>query len=202
MPKTKEYMRKYRAKAQGKAEDYSRGAAIAQALGVDEKTAAEMYDAVNRWADGSSGIKNAQRGSGSYTEQNAKDAEILEEFISKSPAYTGSLVRVINVPEGTEFRKNGTIKSDGSITSWTTPDNVTNALHGFGRESGMNVILHVEATHGADTRGISHLSQQDGEILQAGGYDGTLTVARTKKETMRTWAYPEGMDVLHVYLRE
>lgn len=183
--------------------DYSRGSYVAEMLDVDENIAAKMYDAIQDWAHGSSSIKNAQRGFGEYSEKDIENARLLEEFISKSPQYTGEMLRVVNVPEGTEFPKNGKIYSDGSITSWTVPSNLENAMHGFGRESGLNVIYHVEnATHGADIGKLSDIGYLDREILQSGGYDGSLTIIRTKKGKFKSWAYPEGMDVLHVYLKE
>lgn len=183
--------------------DYSRGSLIAELAGVDARTAAEMYDAVQEWAAGSTRTKNAQRGTGDYTEADVERGKILDEFIEKMPDYQGELIRVINVPDGTKFTKNGKIYSDGSITSWTVPGNLEQAFHGFAKESsGLNVIYHVNATKGADTRGISGLTAQDQEILQARGYDAGLTVSRTKKDRFRSWAFPEGVDVLHVYLKE
>ena len=183
--------------------DFSRGAGIAAALGVSEERGAEMYDAINRWADGSTGIKNAQRG-GAHTAQDAQDAATLEEFISKSPSYQGELIRVMAVSDSTTYRKNGKISSDGSITSWTVPANYENAKNGFGaqgKEGLKTVVLHVNATQGADTRSYSWLSPQDGEILQSGKYTSSLTVSRVSTKTeYNFWAEKE--KVTHVYLTE
>lgn len=190
-----------KAAAGGAGEDYSRGAGIAAELGVSEREGAEMYDAINRWADGSTGIKNAQRGTGSYTEQNARDAETLNRFIDKSPDYHGDLVRCIGVPWGTKFRKNGKISSDGSITSWTVPSNVESAKT-FVSESQHLVVLHVSATKGADTRRYSGLSGHDHEIIQRGGYDGSLKIDRVVvKNEYRPGSY-EKEKVTHLYVRE
>lgn len=181
--------------------DRGRGAAIAAELGVSEQRGAEIFDAINRWADDSTGIKNAQRG-GAHSDQDAKDAAALEEFISKSPSYQGELIRVMNVEGYRKPRKNGKIDSDGSITSWTVPGNYSNAMNGFGGGSGQTVVLHVNASKGADTRGFSWLSSHDSEILQSGGYEASLTVQRVQTRTERTMEYPEGRSVIHVYLRE
>ncbi len=183
--------------------DYLRGAAIASALGVSEERGAEMYDAINRWADGSTGIKNAQRG-GPHTDQDAQDAATLEEFIAKSPSYQGELIRVMAVPESTSYRKNGKISSDGSITSWTVPENYENAKNGFGAQdkAGMKtVVYHVNATQGADTRAYSGLASQDSEIIQSGAYDSSLTVSRVSTRTEYNF-WGEKEKVTHVYLKE
>ena len=185
------------------AADYSRGAAIASELGVSEQRGAEMFDAINRWADGSTGIKNAQRG-GKHTEQNAEDAATLEEFIAKSPSYQGELIRVMAVPDSARYRKNGKIHSDGSITSWTVPSNYANAKNGFGAQdkAGMKtVVYHVSATRGADTRRYSNLAAQDGEIIQSGGYESNLKISRVQtREEYDFWGGKE--KVTHVYLEE
>lgn len=168
---------------------------------MSEQRGAEIFDAINRWADDSTRIKNAQRG-GAHAEQDSKDAAALEEFISKSPSYQGELIRVMNVEGFKKPRKNGKIDSDGSITSWTVPSNYSNAMNGFGGGSGQTVVLHVNASKGADTRGFSWLSSHDREILQSGGYEASLTVQRVQARTERTMEYPEGRSVIHVYLRE
>lgn len=178
------------------------GERISNDLGVSKEKGVEFGRAINDWANGSSGIKNAQRGSGSFTERDKQNAKTMDEFINAAPDYKGDLVRVINVPSGTKFSKGDKLKGDGSITSWTVPNNYENALHGFGRESGLNVALHVTATKGADTRRYSGLSMQDQEIVEARSYDSGLTVQRTKRKKERTWAFPEGIEVLHVYVKE
>lgn len=181
--------------------DFSRGASIAAALGVSEQRGAEMYDAINRWADGSTGIKNAQRG-GAHTEQDAQDAATLEEFISKSPSYQGELIRVMAVSDDTTYRKNGKISSDGSITSWTVPENQLNAVNEFGaggRAGQKTVVLHVNSSSGADIRSYSWLSAQDQEIIQSGNYLSSLTVQRVKTG-VEAVGWGETERITHVYL--
>lgn len=182
--------------------DYSRGEGIAKELGVSAEKGAEMFDAINRWADGSSGIKSAQKGTGTYTNQNIKDAATLDEFIDKAPGYSGELIRVMNIKDYKKPRKNGKIISDNTITSWSVPGNYVNLLNEFGSGSGDTVVYHVKASKGADTRKYSWLRNHDAEIIQARGYDGALDVLKVQTKTERTQEYPEGRKVTHVYLTE
>ena len=106
------------------------------------------------------------------------------------------------VPDSTTYRKNGKIRSDGSIASWTVPENQLNAVNQFGaggRASQKTVVLHAKANSGADIRSYSWLSAQDQEIIQSGSYLSSLTIQRVK--TGVEWVgYGEQERITHVYL--
>ena len=176
---------------------------IRSLTGVSQEEANEMFDAIQRWAVGSNRIKAAQRGEND-NQEDIEAVEKINQFIDKSPDYKGNLIRIMKVPEGTKFRKNGIITSDETITSWTVPGNEEKALHGFGAldSPGLTVVLHVKATKGADTRGISNLDGLDQEVFQKGGYDKSLKVVRSKSRTFKSWAFPEGVKILDVWLEE
>lgn len=93
------------------------------------------------------------------------------------------------------------------MTSWTVPGNYQGAkqMFGYTRESGTTVVLHVEATKGASiARHVNNsiIAGFDDEVLQSGGYDGSLTVTRVTTKRERDHVFPEGRDVVHVYLKE
>lgn len=179
------------------------GGQIAEDLGISPRKADQYYRALSDWANGSTGIKNAQRG-GEFTEKDALNARILNEFIDAAPQFSGYLVRGIRVPEGTKFRKGDKLKSDGSITSWTTEESTA---RGFLGESGQAVILHVKASKGADISkpGYSPLYYLDNEVLQRRGYDGSLTISKvvSKSEYRNAFSVRKGKEkIIHVYLEE
>lgn len=171
---------------------------LAERHNVSNQRARLWVDAVNKWADGSSSHKQSQR-SGKPDEV----IEALSDFIENGPSYQGEIVRVMTVPDSSVYRKGGKMTSDGSITSWTTPDNLQNVLNGFGDSSkGDVVVLHMSVTHGAaDTRGVSYLSGIDHEILLAGGLDGKAKITGSKTESRYDF-FGDKVKVKHVNLKQ
>ena len=183
--------------------DEMRGASIALRFDVDMETANLMQDAVNVWADGSGGMKAYERGE---TDDAALAAAVkwFHEYQNLSSEYHGNeLIRVLSGAHDYDYKKGGGIYSDGSSTSWTVPSNYDNVMNGFSSEKYTPVVLHLmKPTHGTDIRGDSWLANLDQEIVQKGGYDGTLTVTKVQVKTERSAAFPEGRQVRHVWLKE
>ena len=178
-----------------------RGRAIEAQADVSSAEADLMYDAVQIWANGSNGIKTAEKGQTSDPALLAA-MQYLHKFEDVMPAYSGEIVRVLSGSHSYEYKKGGKIYSDGSTTSWTVPPNLANAINGFGNENSSPVVLHVSTTKGIDTRGISWLTAEDQEILQKGGYDGSLTITKVTTRTEKSTVFPKGRKVTHVYLKE